>query len=71
MRVQTTHLFEDAARVIDLVFDIASGEAFERFDQGSHRFGHALFEVDSLESYSDILDAHQAIVRGQPARERP
>ena len=71
MQARITRLFEDSARVIDLVFDIAPGETFENFDQGSHRFGHALFEVDSLESYSDILNAHLAIVRDELAREKP
>jgi len=55
MKDRTTRLFRDASRIVELVFDLSVGDAFERFDQGSHRFGHALFEVESLEAYGMLL----------------
>lgn len=62
MQARTTRLFGDATRVIELVFDIAPGEAFERFDQGSHRFGHALFEIGNIGAYSVLVQAWQELV---------
>jgi len=35
--------------VMEFVMDVAQGEVVQRFDQGSHRFGHVILKGDSIE----------------------
>lgn len=62
VRRQTIECFHQSSRVIDLVFDVLPGEQIQVFDQGSHRFGHALIEIASIDTYRNILDSHQRII---------
>lgn len=62
MNTRITAVFEKSTKLIDLTFDIAVGESFERFDKGANRFGHALFKVDSRDSYRRILESFDGIV---------
>jgi len=61
--VATRQLFEESSDLIDLAFDIVPGQRYEAFDQGSHRYGHALFRVDGLRAYERLLEAQRSILR--------
>lgn len=49
------------ATVIEIIFDLKTGEKIELFDQSSNRFGHILVSVDTLQQYSRLLNEIESI----------
>ncbi|MCD6307429.1 MAG: ATP-grasp domain-containing protein [Candidatus Latescibacteria bacterium] len=50
--------------VLEFVMDVAPGEVVQRFDQGSHRFGHVILKGDSIEG----LESDLRIIDGESAK---
>ena len=60
---RTRELFESAAEVIEMNFDVEAGQHVHCFDEGSHRIGHIVFRVNDRAEYERLLLAEQEVLR--------
>lgn len=48
--------------LLDMQFDVADGSPYEKFDEGSKRFGHALSRFECEEQYRNLLKQYSELI---------